>query len=371
VQSRTVGVEEEFLLVTGDHEATSAVASQVLRVAAARGVAVGDVAGGGFLVHELQEQQLEATTTPQVSMAALETELRRWRHAAAAAAAEVGARLVASATAPVRVRPTRVRTPRYDRMAERFGIVADEQLTCGCHVHVSVESPEEAVGVLDRIRVWLPTLLALSANSPYWQGHDTGYASFRALALGRWPVTGPTELFGTPEHYRAHIDRLLAAGVILDEAMVYFDARRSHRYPTVEVRVPDVCLDPRDTVLVAALSRALVATAAQEWAAGEPPPPVPASLLRLATWHAAHAGLGERLLDPLSARPRLAATVLETLLEHVGPALRCTGDEELVSTGISRLLERGSGAVDQRAAFARRGRLSDVVEACAVGMDPP
>ena len=111
-------------------------------------------------------------------------------------------------------------TPRYDEMARRYGIVAAGQLTCGCHVHVSVTSADEAVGVLDRIRVWLPSLLALSANSPYWQGQDTGYASFRERAIGGWPVSGPTEVFGTAEGYRAVIDGMLASGVILDAAMV-------------------------------------------------------------------------------------------------------------------------------------------------------
>lgn len=361
---RTVGVEEEFLLVDAHHRPSPA-ATWALRVAAARGDTCGTELGEGSLVHELQEQQLEAYTSPNVSMSMLEAELRAWRGKAASAAAEVGAQIVASATSPVAVKPRRVRSARYDKMAEQFGVVTDEQLTCGCHVHVSVTSSTEAVGVLDRIRVWLPALLALSANSPFWQGHDTGYASFRTQALGRWPATGPTDVFGDEASFRAFVDGLLASGVILDEGMIYFDARCSHRYPTVEIRVPDVCLDVRDAVLVAALCRALVETSAQEWAAGQPPPPVPTAQLRLATWQAARWGVSERLLDPMGSRPRPAADVIGTLLDHVLPELRRSDDHTLVFEGVDRIFSRGNGATRQRSVHARTGHLSDVVAALA------
>ncbi|ABL82813.1 MULTISPECIES: glutamate--cysteine ligase [unclassified Nocardioides] len=362
---RTVGVEEEFLLVDADRSRPIPAASRALRVATEWGVAGGQV-GAGALVHELQEQQLEIYTAPQVRMASLETELRAWRAAAAAAAAAVGARLVASATSPVAVEPHRVRSPRYDRMAERFGIVTDEQLTCGCHVHVAVGSTAEAVGVLDRIRVWLPALLALSANSPFWQGRDTGYASFRIQALGRWPLSGPTELFGTAAAYQELVERVLAAQVVLDQGMLYFDARASHRFPTVEIRVADVCLDVRDTVLIAALCRALVETSAARWAAGEAPPQVPAVLLRLATWHASRWGVSADLLDPMTARPLPAAEVVGRLVEHARPALRRSGDDGLVADGIARILEHGNGATWQRDVFAGSGRLDEVVSALAL-----
>jgi carboxylate-amine ligase len=153
---RTVGVEEELLLVDAQYGRTKAVATRVLQTATARGDAGGEYDGAGALTYEFQEQQLEAYTSPHTDMSMLEAELRSWRTKAAAAAQEAWASVVASATSPVEVEPQLVHTMRYDKMAERFGIVAREQLTCGCHAHVAVTSPEEAVGVLDRIRVWLP-----------------------------------------------------------------------------------------------------------------------------------------------------------------------------------------------------------------------
>jgi glutamate---cysteine ligase / carboxylate-amine ligase len=374
VRVRTVGVEEEFWLVDACLDRLAPVASRVLRLAAEQGEDPGPGggtdggAGGvvrGALVHEFWEEQLEAFTSPHSSMTALAGELRSRRAAAAAAAVEAGARLVATATPSVAAVgiPHHVRSERYDRIAARVGFVTRELLTCGCHVHVSVASPGEAVGVLDRIRVWLPVLLALSANSPFWQGHDTGYASYRNQVMGRWPVSGPTEVFGSVERCREVVDDLVATEVVLDPGMLYFDARASHRYPTVEVRMPDTCLDVRDAVLMAALARALVDTSAEEWTSHEPPPATPAALLRLATWQAAQRGMEDRLLDPLTSRPRPAEEVVARLLDHLRPALARNRDSSLVDQGIDRILTLGTGATRQRRLLAGTGRLTDVVAA--------
>ena len=246
-------------------------------------------------------------------------------------------------------------------LAEHFGLTARESLTCGCHVHVSVESDDEAIGVIDRIRIWLPVLLALSANSPFWQGEDSDYASFRSQVWSRWPTGGPPEVFGTGAAFREHVRTMLATGVALDEAMVYADARPSHHLPTVEVRVSDVCADVRDTVLLAALSRGLVETAAREWDSGTPAPEVSSGLLRLATWRAGRSGVEGELLDPDGLLPRPARAVIDALLEHVGDALRDAGDEALVDEGVRRVLADGNGAMLQRAAYARTGQVTDVV----------
>jgi carboxylate-amine ligase len=390
---RTVGVEEELLLVDGSTGQPLAVAAAVLRladaadkasaaaaaiagVAAARADAGADadppaVAGaggpagperpGGRMEHELQQQQLEIDTTPQTDLTRLGDELRAWRGRADRAAAAAGARVAALATSPLPVVPQRTASERYRTMAERFGLTAAEQLTCGCHVHVAVQSPEEGVAVLDRIRVWSPVLTALSANSPFWQGTDSGYASFRSQAWQRWPTAGPIEVLGSLERYRALVDALLASGVALDEGMVYFDARLSARYPTLEVRVADVCLRAEDAVLMAALVRGLVDTAADEWRRGVPAPAVPAALVRLATWRAGRSGLADVLLHPSDLRPRAAHQVVDDLVEHVRPALEAAGDLGLVKTLIADLVDRGTGAARQRQVLARTGRLAEVV----------
>src|SRR3954454_6319321 len=193
---RTVGVEEELLLVDPVSGEPLSVADAVLRSGDRRpaDAAAGDIEGeeaGGSLERELHQQQLETDTRPHTALGKLAADLLAWRRRAGDAARAGGARVAALATSPLPVTPRTTPKDRYLRMAEQFGLTQAEQLTCGCHVHVSVDSPEEGVAVLDRIRVWLPVLTALSANSPYWQGQDSGYASFRSQAWGRWPSAGP------------------------------------------------------------------------------------------------------------------------------------------------------------------------------------
>ena len=359
---RTVGVEEELLLVDAQTGVPRSVASEVLRVARQHGdteVEAGEA--GGSVGPEMQEQQVETDTPAEEYLGLLEQDLRRWRDKARAAASEAGALILASGTTPLPVRPQTFDDERYAAMTEQFGLTATEQLTCGCHVHVSVHSDDEAVGALDRIRTWLPVLLAVSANSPFWQGGDSGYASYRSQAMTRWPTNGPTEIFGSAQAYADNLRLLLETGVPLDEGMAYFDARPSRNYPTLEIRVADVCLDPRDTVLVAALARGLVETGAREWAEGRPPDPVSVAVLRLAMWQAGRHGITGDLLDPRTHRPRPAREVVERLLEHVGPALRDTGDLVRVEKGVGRIFTVGTGSTTQRRIHDEEGRLDRAV----------
>lgn len=365
---RTLGIEEELLLVDPESGRPLSVAGRVLRGTEApeqrRRAGVPDRpddAPGGNVTEELQQQQVETDTPPRTSLDDLERDVATWRQLAIRSARESGARVLATGTSPLPVTPKPQRGERYERMADQFGITAAEHLISGCHVHVSVESDDEGVGVLDRIRVWLPTLLALSANSPFWQGEDSGYASFRSQAIVRWPTAGPVDAFGSAERYHRLVADMVATGVPLDTDMAHFDARLSQAYPTVEVRVADVCLDARDAVLVAGLSRALVETAAREWSDGRPAPEMPTAILRLANWQAGRAGVEGELLDPCTGRPRKAREVLEGLLAHVRPALEESGDLARVAEGLERVLTSGTGATRQRAVLERTGQLTDVV----------
>ncbi len=352
---RTVGVEEELLLVDAGTGCPLTRGPGVVDRAPAlvRSADAGDAAArlgppAGHVASELQQHQVEIATAPRATMLDLEQDLRAWRAAAGAAAEELGGRVVATGTSPLPFTPAPTDDRRYGAIIERFGLTARQQLTCGCHVHVGVASDDEGVGVLDRIRPWLPVLLAISANSPYFRGEDSGFASYRSRAWARWPTAGPPERFGSARRYHEYVDSLLATGVPLDRKMVYFDARLSPTFPTVEIRVPDVCLDVQDTVLVAALVRALVDIAARTWTAGEPAPDVPTELLRLATWRAGHDGVDGVLLDPHTARPLAATDVLGQLLEHVEPALLESGDLYFVERQLAAVLKRGTGAWRQR-----------------------
>jgi carboxylate-amine ligase len=352
---RSVGVEEELLLVDPDTGRVQASAAAVLS----------DAADGGHsadptLSSELTSQQVETNTRPHTSLGELASEVRRWRRAANEAAEGKGARVAALASSPLAAEPSISSSPRYQRMADEFGLIAEEQLTCGCHVHVAIDSESEGVAVLDRIRGWLPCLLALSANSPFWQGQDSGYASFRSQVWGRWPSAGPTGLFGSVETYHATTQAMIKSRTLLDLGMVYFDARLSCQHPTVEVRVADVCLMADDAVLIGGLVRALVETAARSWRAGGPADPVRTELLRLASWRAARSGLDGDLVDP-AGRPAPAAQVVRALVDHVRPVLEEYGDLEIVEELVTTVLSRGNGAIAQRRIYRTSGELADVV----------
>jgi len=345
--TRRVGVEEELLLVD------PATGSVMPRAA--------DVLRQGEFEAEIMREQVEVQTPPLVSLADLRESLVVNRKAVGAAAATAGVAVAALATSPMVAHPSTSGQGRYLEMTASYGLTAREQLTCGCHVHVEVDSREEGVAVIDRIRPWLSVLLALSCNSPFWQGEDTGYASYRGRVWGRWPSSGPTELFGSAAAYDETVESLVATGVLMDKKMAYFDARVSEANPTVEIRVADVCRWVDQPVLLAALGRALVETAALEWQHGVPPVPARIEMLRVASWRAARSGLSGELVDVHAGGvPRPARQVVGALLAHVRPALERWAEWEEMSALATSLLDRGTGASAQRAVHARTGSLADV-----------
>ena len=290
----------------------------------------GDAAATAQVTHEFFQEQIEVSTPPCLTTADLERHLRGARSTCAEAAEAAG---VAIAAMPVPVLPHEAGRvtphPRFQAIRETYGELAAQGLTCGLHVHVQTAGPAEAVGIVDRMQAWLPVLLAVSANSPYCRGVDTGYASWRSRLWEMWPTSGPADTFGSAEEHDAVVDRLVAWGGASDVAMLNFGARRSAVHPTVEVRITDVCTDLADTVLLAALVRALATTAAAEWEAGTPPLPWRAEELRAAGWHAARHGTASSLVDPVERRARPAGDVLASLLSHVDRALTMSGDRGL------------------------------------------
>ncbi|MDK3254897.1 carboxylate-amine ligase [Blastococcus capsensis] len=382
---RTMGVEEELLVVDADGVPVPE-GPEALAVAARRGegedVEQHDRADRGeavaapetaHLAPELKAQQVELGTPVCATLAEVESQLRHWRQRADAAAVAVGARIAALATSPVAVEPVPTEGERYGRLMDAFGQTARDGLTCGCHVHVSVADDEEGVAVLNRIRIWLPVLTAMTANSPFWQGQDTAYASFRSQVWQRWPSAGPTGPFAAAADYHRLVDAMLQTGTVLDAGMVYFDARLSARWPTVEVRSADVALRVEDAVTLAGLVRGLVETAARDAGGGGAVPEMRPELLRLAAWRAGRSGLSGELVHPRTGRPAAAADVLTDLLDHVRPALADAGDEQRVSDGVAALLSRGTGADLQHRVHQETGDLTAVVRAAVAataGGDP-
>ncbi|TLM71686.1 glutamate--cysteine ligase [Pseudarthrobacter sp. NamB4] len=357
---RTFGVEEELLIVDPETGEPLALADALLsghstatdhapdqHALETEDKTVYDDEKMG-LSAELKLEQIETQTRPCLEYGVLLDQIRAGRTLADQAARRNGARVAALATSPLASMTHTTPDPRYALMLERFGLTAQEQLTCGFHVHTYIESPEEGVAVLDRIRDKLAVLTALSANSPFWNSVPTGFESYRTQAWNRWPTSGPAGVYGTHPAYRRVVTRLLDSGVMLDEGMLYFDARLSRNHPTVEVRVADVCLRAEDAALIAILVRALVETASREWRDGIDPAPVPTVLLRMASWQASSAGLSGELLDFGNFRPAPAADVVRSLVDYLAPVLDEQGELALTRHGVEDVIARGTGAAEQR-----------------------
>lgn len=313
--------------------------------------------------HEYMRSQIEVASPPQLEVRGLCAAMTRLRTGLAEAAGRAGARIVAVGAGPAAGPHTRiVDRPRYHRMRERFGDLSPGQGLNGMHVHVSVPDPETGVQILNHLRPWLPVLQAATANSPLSAGHDTGYASWRSMLWARWPTVGPTPYVESYEQYETLVSDLIASGAMLDEGMLYWYARLSARYPTVELRIGDVCPTLDDTLLLAMLTRALVATLLDEVRDGVPAPNVAQPLLAAAHWRAAHDGLEGLNIDMATRDTRPAWRLMRQLFDYVRPQLDRHGDLEMATMAVGRLRARGTGAARQRAILARNGSVAQVVD---------
>ena len=358
---RKIGVEEELMLVDPETGRVTGVSAKALRArqeAESRGEVTEDDAP---VEQELFLQQIETATSPRTTASDLIADLVAGRRAVGEAARAAGAAAVAVPTPVLAAEnPLLTPKPRYHRMMEEYGELTRQSLVCGMHVHVDVDGDDEAVRVMDGIRPWLPVLLAISANSPYWEGRDTRFASWRSQLWSRWPSSGPAEPFEDTAAYRQTLEKMIEWGAAMDDGMLYLDARVSASYPTIEIRVADVCTDPEDATLVATLARALVSTAAESgdghshrWRS---------DLLRAASWRAARYGLASTLVNPTTLELAPVREVVDALRSHAEDALRATGDWDWTADAFDRLMSQGTGAARQRSAFEVSGSVEGVVQ---------
>jgi carboxylate-amine ligase len=350
---RTLGVEEEFHLVDVRTRRLTGRAPELLSHLSSSYVA------------ELQRCVVETNSDVVTTLDELRADLRLHRRTLLAAAAPAGIGVVAAGAVPLAL-PTELQvtpTPRYQRMLADYQLLAREQLICGTQVHVGVDDRDEAVAVAQRVAPYLPTLLALSASSPFRaDGTDTGYASVRTLIWQRWPTTGLAAPVADAAAYDKLIADLVATGVITDAGMAYFDVRPANSAPTLELRICDSCPKTDTIVLIAGLFRALVGREIEALRAGTPSLPMPVPLGRAALWRAARSGLEGDLVDPTVPAARPAAMVVTDLVDLLRPQLESAGDWEQVDDLARQQLRHGTSAARQRRALRRRSCLSDVVD---------
>jgi glutamate---cysteine ligase / carboxylate-amine ligase len=358
----TLGVEEEYQVVE------SATGRLVPRADVL--VPLGRERLGPLVTSELNLCQIEVGSPVCTSLGELRDNLVWLRTELALAGAAAGLTIAATATHPTdswRQQQVDIRSDRYRKMEHVYQVIAREQIICGYHVHIGFDDPDLAVEVMNRVRPWLPALLALSANSPFWEGEDTGYDSYRSQVWQRWPTAGMPPRLDSAADYAAMVDRLRMMGAIEDATFLYWYVRPSSHLPTLEFRPCDVCLTVDDAVTIAGLVRALAWTEARRAVAGAPEVVASREELEAAMWRASRYGLNGGLVSARSWTVRPAAVVVAELVDHVREALEDAGDRELVTADVRRILATGNGAKRQRQAMrtSRRPVARAVAQATA------
>lgn len=355
-QSLTMGCEEEFQIVD---PATGKLASRAEKLKADSHLH-GDLAPQ----NELHLCQIETATPICGSLGEVREKLGDARRDLLESASHFDLTIGAAGTHAFADWHDQPVTPkeRYLGMVSDFQYLTRELLIFGQHVHVGVEDPDLAVQVMNRSRVYLSTLLALTASSPYWLGEDTGYDSFRTLMWLKWPMTGPPQLFKDRADYDRTIDGLVGAGVISDGSKVYWDVRIPADLPTVEFRVSDVSPRLDDAVMLAGLVRAIALRCARAAADGEPDPEPRPELLKAASWRAARSGVSGELIDVAAGRKCPAAERIEAMLGELAGELDDLGEGTFVRERVREILDGGNSADRQRYAVEQADSVRSAVD---------
>jgi glutamate---cysteine ligase / carboxylate-amine ligase len=352
----TVGVEEEVMLVSPETWLPASRCEDVL------GALPADVAECARA--ETHGSALELATAPSRTVGHAAAQLTSLRTSLTATLDGLGLRAAGAGTHPtarwedVDVSPG----ARYQFVHASMRELARREPTFGLHVHVAVPEPESAVRALNAIRGHLPVLLALSGNSPFWQGRDSGLASARTPAFQAFPRTGPPRWFRDYADYVEAIDVLVRCDAIPEPTFLWWDARLQPRFGTLEVRIMDSQTHVADTAAIAALVQCLVRLEAER----EPRDPGPRDapeVLDENRFIAARDGMDARLIEPSAWTRRPVHDRLGALLEACAPvarALGCVGELADVYR-----LAASPGAVRQRELAGRAGSLEGVVEALA------
>ncbi|MDF2440177.1 MAG: glutamate---cysteine ligase / carboxylate-amine ligase [Abditibacteriota bacterium] len=317
---------------------------------------------------ELFQSQIEIGTPICATLGDVRDEIKRLRSAVIEAALTNDVAIVAAGTHPFSSPHDQQVTPkeRYLGLAEDFGILGREHFICGCHVHIGINDREAAIQILNRARGWLAPLLAISSNSPFWVGEDTGYNSYRTEVWRRWPMAGSPHPFGNRAEYDALVRTLVGTGAISDETKIYWDMRPADRFETLEFRVADIGLSVDDAVLIAGLCRAIARTCWNDWCRDCERQamfvPVRPELLRASEWRAARYGLDDELLDVHAGETVPAAELVQRLLNWLRPTLEEFGDWAEIEELAAKVLRDGNGAHRQREVWRRTGKLEAVVD---------
>lgn len=351
----SLGIEEEYLLVDRETRAVTEEAPEALFEACEKRLK-------GRVAHEFLSSQIEVNTNVCTDIGQARAELAELRGTIAEVAGEYGLAPIAASTHPFSLWESQHHTDRerYNEIARDIQAPVRRLMICGMHVHVGLGDDDELrIDLLNQISYFLPHLLSLSTSSPFWRGLDTGLKSYRLSVFDEMPRTGIPNQFQSFSEYERHVGVLVKAGLIEDATKLWWDVRPSARFPTLEMRITDVCPLMEDALCVASLFACILRMLYrlklqnQRWRIYSP------MLLEENRWRAQRYGLDEGLVDFGKGEVVPFAQLLDEiagLIAEDAEALGCVPQIAHLKT----IQSRGTGAHRQLAVHA---------EALAAGAD--
>jgi len=353
----TVGVEEELMIV--DASTYSLVNAIEALLEDTRDAAHGD---NGDIKPELMESVLEIATKPCKTTVEAGEQLRLLRAQVRQTASHRGWTIGSAGTHPFAMWEDQriVGRPRYRDLVSALRFVARQELVFGMHVHVGMDDADKAIHVANGMRVHVPVLLALSANSPFWRGDRTGLLSTRTPIFRQFPRVGMPPAYADWEDWERKVEFMVASGVMEDYTYLWYDVRPHPNLGTVEIRCCDSQTRVEHTVALTALIQAMVKELSEHYDAGSKLADYPWQMLDENKWLAARYGLEGEIVD-LPTSDRVATKALtRRLLERLAPYAQELGSEDALD-GIRDLLERGNGASRQIVVFEANTDLNEVM----------
>jgi len=356
--SYTVGVEEEMMIVDAESFDLVNAIEWLLEAAGGPDAERTD----GEVKPELMESVLEIATTPCADVPAASDQLREMRRQVREIAAKRGLSIGSAGTHPfARWEEQRiVARPRYRDLISALRFVARQELIFGMHVHIGIDGPEKAIYVANGMRVHVAVLQALSANSPFWRGDQTGLLSTRTPIFRAFPRVGMPPAYADWEDYERQVEFMVASGVMEDYTYLWYDVRPHPNLGTVEIRCCDSQTRVEHTVALTALIQAMVKELVEHFESGMPLSEYPWQMLDENRWLAARHGLDAELVDLPSSERVGAKALTRRLLQRLTPHAQDLGSEDALD-GIRDLLERGNGATRQIVVYEANHELNEVV----------
>jgi carboxylate-amine ligase len=302
---------------------------------------------------ELLQSQVEVASPPATAFAEAREVLANLRASLAKVGREHGILVLASGTHPIArwSRQTHTEAERYEGLMRDLQLLGRRNVVCGMHVHVEVPRPEARVDMMNRLLPFMPTLLALSTSSPFWQGRATGLAGYRLSVFGEMPRTGLPDLFDDEADYLRYVEVMTRAGAIADASFLWWTLRPSVKYPTLELRVADACTRLDDTIAIAALYRCLVRLVDRRPELNRGLTGASRALAAENLWRAQRDGVRASLIDEVSGEVVPFAAHLDGVLALVAEEADTLGCAAELATA-SAIVAAGTSAECQTAVFA-------------------